>query len=62
MKKFGRRRKSWSQTWPKQSRAGHKLNKNAWPLIRLNKKLRPIVSKQRRIEKDQKSKGYRLRK
>jgi hypothetical protein len=51
-----------SQTWPRQSRAGHRPSKNAWQLIRLNKKLRPIVSRQRRKEKDQKSKGYRLRK
>ena len=52
---FVRRRKSWSQTWPKLNRPGHKQSKNAWLLNKQNKKLRPIESKQKRIEKDPKS-------
>lgn len=59
---FERRRKSWSQTLPKQNRLGLRPNKNAWLRNKLDKKLRPIVSRQKRIEKDLKSKGYRPRK
>ena len=59
---FVKRRKSWSQTWPKRNRPGLRPNKNAWLLNKQDKKLRPIVSRQKRIEKDPKSKRYRLRK
>jgi hypothetical protein len=61
LKIFAKRRKSWSQTWPKRSKPGLRPNKNAWQPNKLNRKLKPIVSRQRRIEKDLKSKGYRLR-
>ena len=47
---------------PKQNRLGLRPNKNAWLRNKLDKKLRPIVSRQKRIEKDPKSKGYRPRK
>ncbi len=59
---FVRRRKSWSQTSPKRNRPELRPNKNAWLRNKLDKKLRPIVSRQKKIEKDPKSKGYRPRK